>query len=257
MEKDYFCINEKGQKVGTYRLAGFNVEISSAYKRIHAMCYDYRTDGEPEIRIETTADEIERERDSFVKEIGEDQPEAKNHYIETLLVYRKLSLCLLDHGILLMHGSCLAVDGEGVLFTALSGTGKSTHTRMWREMLGDRVVMVNDDKPLISVNTPNSPQIYGTPWNGKHNLSTNIAVPLKAIVYLERGEENEIHEIDAKEIFPVLVQQTFRTEDVDVTMKVLDLLSQLASKLKFYDLHCNLDPEAAKVAYSGIFPAED
>ena len=150
-----------------------------------------------------------------------------------------------------MHGSCIAVDGEAYLFTALSGTGKSTHVRLWREMLGDRAVMVNDDKPLITV-TGDRAIVHGTPWDGKHHLSNNISVPLKAIVYLQRGEENEIERVDAKQLFPILIQQTFRSQDPLVTAKVMQLLAELSKKVEFYSLHCNMDPDAAQVAYDGM-----
>ncbi len=79
----------------------------------------------------------------------------------------------------LFHGSALAIDGDGYLFTAKSGTGKSTHTRLWRERFGDRVVMINDDKPLLHIDA-GSVIAYGTPWNGKHRLGTNASVPLRA-----------------------------------------------------------------------------
>lgn len=69
-------------------------------------------------------------------------------YLETLAVYRKIVTRLVFSDILLIHGSAIAVDGKAYLFTAPSGTGKSTHTRMCREYFKDRAVMVNDDKPL-------------------------------------------------------------------------------------------------------------
>ena len=86
---------------------------------------------------------------------------------------------------ILFHGSAVAVDGIGYLFTAKSGTGKSTHTRLWRELFGERAVMLNDDKPLIKV-SENGIIVYGTPWDGKHRLSTNTFVPLKGICFMSK-----------------------------------------------------------------------
>lgn len=212
------------------------------------MCADYLTDEDPLFAITTSGEEIQREKDR-----NEDGDYFEDSYIETLLVYRKLALECLDRGILLMHGSALAIDGEGYLFTALSGTGKSTHTRLWREVFGDKVTMINDDKPLVRVGDREHPSIiYGTPWDGKHHISNNIAVPLKAIVYLERGADNEIHAVSVTEIFPVLLQQTFRENDMQTTSKVLALLSQLTESVHFYDLHCNMDKSAAEVAFAGM-----
>ena len=83
------------------------------------------------------------------------------------------------------------MDGAAYLFTAPSGTGKSTHTRLWREVFGDRVWMINDDKPMLRI-SENLVTAYGTPWNGKHHISRNASAPLKAIVQLNRGKENII-----------------------------------------------------------------
>ena len=105
-------------------------------------------------------------------------------YLETLAVCRRIAERMPEHDTFLFYGSCIAVDGAGYVFTAKSGTGKSTHTRLWREMLGVRAVMVNDDKPLIRIADDGS-VIYDPPWDCNHHLSHNIAVPLKAICILE------------------------------------------------------------------------
>ena len=66
------------------------------------------------------------------------------------------------------------------MFTAPSGTGKSTHARLWREAFGERVVMINDDKPLLLVR-PEGVTVYGTPFRGKHGLGGDRSAPLRAI----------------------------------------------------------------------------
>ncbi len=243
-------------RTGTYLLADVPVEITSLHDEVHLMCADYRTDRSAELTIVTTQDDIEEEcRQSDEQRQAEGLPpyHYDDAYLETLAVYRKLAAQLMQQGVLLMHGSVIAVDGEGYLFTALSGTGKSTHVRLWRRLFGERAVMVNDDKPLVRVvSDAASPLVYGTPWDGKHHLSNNIAVPLKSIVYLERGEQNEIHRVDVRTIFPVLMQQTYHGETSSGTLQAMALLGELVKKVKFYDLHCNMNPEAARVAYEGM-----
>ncbi len=136
-------------------------------------------------------------------------------YLETLAVYRKIADHLLSYDTLLFHGSVIAVDGEGYLFTAKSGgTGKSTHTRLWREYFGERAVMVNDDKPLLRI-TDSGVTAYGTPWDGKHRLSTNIAVPLKGICILTRDTTNHIEPAEPHAVYPLIVQQTNRSLSAD------------------------------------------
>lgn len=190
---------------GTYLLGGVAIRIESIYDEVQQMCKDYRTDAAPELTVVTTlADIVEEGRQSDEERMLEGLPEYHfgQPYLETLAVYRQIATALMSRGVMLIHGSVIAVDGEGYMFTALSGTGKSTHVRLWRELFGERAVMVNDDKPLVRVSEEGRPLVYGTPWDGKHHLSTNIAVPLRAIVVLERGAENEIHPISAEEAFP-------------------------------------------------------
>lgn len=144
--------------------------------------------------METSQSDIEYEREKSALEDRKEGLPIRNFpdsYLETLAVYRKFAENLLAYDTVLFHGSVVAVDGIGYLFTAKSGTGKSTHTRLWREYFGERAVMVNDDKPLLQV-TENGVIVYGTPWDGKHHLSNNISVPLKAICILTRAEENHI-----------------------------------------------------------------
>lgn len=145
----------------------------------------------------------------------------------------------------------IAVDGIGYLFTAKSGVGKSTHTRLWREQFGDRAVMINDDKPLLRI-TAEGVTAYGTPWNGKHHLSTNTAVPLKAVCVLGRGGINHIEPADKKDVYPLLCQQSYRASDPAGMLLTLKLIEQLCSAVPLYRLSCNMDPEAALVAYQGM-----
>lgn len=172
-------------------------------------------------------------------------------YLETLAVYRKIAEKMPDYDTVLMHGSCVAVDDAGYLFAAKSGTGKSTHTRLWRELLGDRAVMVNDDKPMIRM-TDDGAVIYGTPWDGKHRLSTNIAVPLRAICILKRAEENTIVPISAIDAYPMLVQQIYRPADTEALKKTLTLIDKLAHNVSFWQLSCSISREAAQIAYQAM-----
>ncbi|MBR1739725.1 MAG: hypothetical protein IJ737_05470 [Ruminococcus sp.] len=151
----------------------------------------------------------------------------------------------------LFHGFCIAVDGQAYLFTAKSGTGKSTHTRLWREMLGDKAVMVNDDKPLLKC-TDRGIIAYGTPYNGKHRLGENIAVPLKAVCILERSPENIIRRIDKSEAYPMLLQQAYRPADKAALSLTLSLIDRLAAQTELYRLGANMDISASETAYNAM-----
>ena len=172
-------------------------------------------------------------------------------YLETLAVYRKIAEQMIAYNTILFHSSAIAVDGTAYLFTAKSGTGKSTHTRLWKEYFSERAIMINDDKPLIQVNQ-NKILVHGTPWDGKHHLSNNISVPLKAICILNRGAENTICRITKSEAYPVLLQQTYRPTNAEKMQKVFMLLDRICEKLLIYRLICNKNPDAVITAYNGM-----
>ena len=242
---------------GCYSIAGCKVRIHSLYEEVQQMCRNYAVaeDGkedwmdvcttEADIRYESLRSEKSR------KEEGLPPYTFTDDYLETLAVYRKLATELLKRNILLFHGSTICVDGKAYLFTAKSGTGKSTHTRLWRQLLGDRAVMVNDDKPLMRI-TDEGVTVYGTPWDGKHHLSMNMEAPLQAICILERGQENQIEHITPAEAATMLVQQSFRPQEPALVIQSLALVDKLSKEVELYCLHCNMAPEAAKIAFEGM-----
>ena len=226
---------------GVYRLADHTVELRTIHGNVHAMCRDYACGDAPELCIETTPEDVAFER----ARSPEPYPDA---YLETLAVYRRLAHALLEHDVLLFHASAVAVDGEAYLFTAVSGTGKSTHARLWRELLGERAVMVNDDKPLLHVR-PERVEVYGTPWSGKHALHTNTHVPVRAICLLRRAAENTIEPITPYAALPMLLQQTYRPTEQAALLRVLQLVERLGETVRLYSMGCNMESEAARLAY--------
>lgn len=238
----------------TYRIAGKIIEINSVHDDVHILCRDYLCAGTPDFSVSTDQNDIEYERkksaDEDIKE-GIPVRTFSDGYLETLAVYRKIADILIDYDIILFHGSVISVDGEGFLFTAKSGTGKSTHTRLWREYFGDRAFMVNDDKPLINLSEKEA-IVYGTPWDGKHRLSRNTSVPLKGLCILNRSEQNHIEKISRREAYTMLIQQVHKPEGVDKMYKLLKLVDLLAEKTNLYQLGCNMEREAAEVAYNGM-----
>ena len=242
---------------GKYRIADTVVQIASVYPQIHTKCADYIYTGEetPVITVQTCPEDIAQEQVKSDKEAMREGLPAVQYeapYLETLAVYRKMAKAMLQgQDTLLFHGSCLAVDGQAVLFTAVSGTGKSTHTRLWRQLLGERCIMVNDDKPLLQIRQ-DGVLACGTPWNGKHDLGTNCIVPLKAICILERGMTNEIVPLTPKEALPMLLQQSFQPENTPDMIKKLQLIDTMTRTVVFYRLRCNMDMEAARVSYEGM-----
>lgn len=227
-------------------LAGLVVELSPHYEELTELCRGYTAPptSTPDFSVCVTDGEIAAE--------GTPDDGFSLGYLETLAVYRKLCERALDYGRLLLHGSAFAFDGEGVLFTAPSGVGKSTHAAFWREVYGDRITVINDDKPLLTV-TDGGVLISGTPWDGKHRRSSNVTVPLRSIVLLGRGDQNELRQITPSRAYPYLLGQTYRPSDPGRLARTLSLLDGALSQLSLYIMRATLSPDAARAACRGIF----
>ena len=240
-------------------LAGRSIHIVTEYPDTAELCRAYLTDRPSDFTVSLTPEDLVAEREHARREYaleGLTSPIPADGQLESLAIYRKIAERLIDEDIILFHGSVIAVDGAAYMFTAKSGTGKSTHTRLWREKFGDRAVMVNDDKPLIEI-SDDGITVWGTPWCGKHRLGTNMGAPLRAIAVLERSAENRIAVLSAAEAMPHLLSQTYRMQDVGKMRKTLILLDRLSRSVGLYRLGCNMDPEAADVAYSGMKGTEN
>ena len=238
----------------TIKVAGRVAAVRAIFPSTRDYCRDYLCQDAPDFNIETSMADIAFEREKSEQEDRLEGIPVRNFtdaYLETIAVQRKITEHLFAYDTLLFHGSVVAVDGEAYLFTAKSGTGKSTHTRLWREVFGDRAVMVNDDKPFLLL-SQQGVFACGSPWNGKHALGSNLCVPLKAVCILQRGEENRIKPIPAKDALAMLVQQSNRPMDRKWLPKYLELLDRLASGVAFYRLACTMDPRAALVSYQAM-----
>lgn len=247
---------KKKQNIEAFKikLAGTVIKIEPLYAYIREYCKEYLTEEQEQFTVRSEYKDIEFERQKSEKEDIKQGVEIRvftDEYFETLSVYRKIAERLIVKNIILFHGSVIAVDGIGYLFTAKSGTGKSTHTRLWMEQFGNRAVMINDDKPLLEV-TEQGVVVHGTPWAGKHNLNTNCTVPLKGICVLERAKTNAIKSVSGREIYAILLQQVYRPMNTSGMLQTMQCIDKLMEKTEFYKLGCNMESDAAIVAYQGM-----
>lgn len=164
-------------------------------------------------------------------------------------------LTVLEGGVL--HSSSLAWDGQGIAFSANSGTGKSTHVGLWKEVFGDQVEIINDDKPAIIFEEDRA-ILCGTPWSGKTALNCNKQVPLKAIVFIERGEKNSIRRLNALDSYFYLSSQIARPYyDASVGEKLIEFAERLLATVPIYCLTCNISHEAVQVVHKELFSKEE
>ena len=238
----------------TVKIAGYAIAIKALYPETKELFRDYFTEEQPFVTIESSKELIVAERQLLKKaDVEERLPvdSFSDAEIESNFLYREVAEQLSTHETVLIHGSAVAVDGEGYIFVAPSGTGKSTHVRLWRKMFGSRAVMINDDKPLLQC-ADDGITVCGSPWDGKHHLSASISVPLKAICFLERGKDNHIVAISNTEGFMPMLKAIYHSKEAEREACILQSLQRIRQKTSFYRLWCNMEPDAAMVSYEGM-----
>lgn len=232
-------------------LAGVNIEIECNFRNVFYVCKSYLSKfSQPDLLIRATQSEMEAEFAEVSPFEESYEGVATSRYygtVETVAVERKIADAMPDFNVFLMHGAVVAKDGYAYMFTAPSGIGKTTRTRLWLSEYPDSIV-VNGDKPFLKV-TDKEILACGAPWCGKEGWNTNTMVPLRAIFLLERAEKDHIEEISLAKAFPVLLQQTHRPANADSMIKTIQLLQALEGKIHIYKFCSTPTVEAVRLAY--------
>ncbi len=227
-----------------YNIAGINVDMTPKYPRTLRQSEAYLTDADSkaEIRI--------RLSDEFLEQRQKENPHLTLEDCEYIWLGSEFYELMPEFGGLLLHSSAVVYGGEGFLFSAPCGTGKSTHTQLWLKRF-EGAYILNDDKPAIKY-TKDGFYVYGTPFSGKTDLNVNEGVPLRGVCILERGEKNSIRRAEPEEALFGILNQTVRPVSEERMDKLLKILDKLVTDVPVYRLYCNMDIEAAEVAYKGM-----
>lgn len=235
-------------------IAGHTASVTSRFESTPQYFRPYLTEKPPEFSIRVTRADMAFEQAQLLDEARREGFRVRvftDPFLERAAIQRRFAEFLFDFDVLLFHGSAIAVDGVGYLFTADSGTGKSTHTRLWRQVFGNRAVMVNDDRPFLELRS-DSVWLYGAPWSGKHGLDSNIAVPLKGICVLTRGIENHIQRSEPEAVLPMLQKQSYQPMAEEKYPRFLELVEALSRQVPLWQMACNQQPEAAEMAFRAM-----
>lgn len=231
------------------KLADFNIDLTYLYDYIKIQTEGFKTIGcRPDLYLINTDIDIEienKQSDEFYSW----------SYLESIATYRKIAEWLPNNNSFVFHSACFDVEGVGVAFAAHSGTGKTTHMLLWQKYLGDKMTVVNGDKPIVRFfeDEPNTPYAYGTPWNGKENLGCNMRTPLKHICFIERSETNYVEKIESKDAIDRIFNQVYMPKDPIAVMNTISLINRLIDCCDLWVIHCNMDISAAETAYNTIF----
>ena len=230
----------------TCGIGGHNFAVSCLFDSTAHYCARYPATGEPEIALTIHPHQLEIQQEALRQEAileGLKPRIFTDPFLERTVLQGLIADDLRGFGFFLLHGSTLAMDGKAYLFTAKCGTGKSTHTRLWRQVFGDRVTMLNDDKPFLE-RTETGITVWGSPWSGKHGLDTNISAPLAGVCVLERGTENQIRPLNPAEALPLLRHQADEKDRI--------FLESLVKTVPLWRMQCTKDPAAAHVAWEAM-----
>ena len=251
------CLPGRREKVmGEFniKIAGCPVSVTGLFASTRDYCGRYLTEDAPRCHITVTREDLDFQQEVLRQEALEEGIKIRKFqdpFLERAVIQRKLADFLFGQDVLMTHGSTVAVDGKAYLFTAKCGTGKSTHTRLWRQVFGNRAVMVNDDKPFLKL-TQEGVLACGSPWSGKHGLDTNIILPLQGICILERGKENRIARLPAEEALPMLLHQSHCPLLPQSRNRLEALLNRLTQTVPLWRMECNMDPQAAEVSHNAM-----
>ena len=224
-----------------YRIADLLVEMEVSGKtKQQAMPYAVQEQGPADFELKCDIDEIL----ALNPDLMDDRDVAE--YMGTGAYFARE---LLNFQGSFLHSSAVVLDGKAYLFSAPSGTGKSTHTEKWCRLFGARYL--NDDKPALRL-VNGVWMAYGTPWSGKHDLSSNEGVPVGGIAVLRRGEENTITRLEPAQALPWIMSQSsyrLRREHME---KQLVLMDQLLRQVPIWQLACRNEDAAAEVSHNAM-----
>lgn len=225
-----------------YKIAGCVIAYEPKYELLRRQMEAYRCQEEKaDIVLTLTTD--------FCEEKQRENPHLTVEQCEYIFAgsqfYRKFIL----HGGFMVHASAIEMDGKAYLFSASSGTGKSTHTKLWQKLFGEeRAQILNDDKPALRIEDGIC-VAYGTPFSGKTDENQNHRVLLQGICMLERGSENRIWKIEPKEAVKLLLQQTILPRNQELVDQLFPMVDQVLKNVPLYRMQCTISEEAARMAY--------
>ncbi|MDD3589114.1 MAG: hypothetical protein PHO46_02410 [Thermoguttaceae bacterium] len=228
-----------------YKIADVVVGVDLKYPRSFEQAQPYRVDDDaaPDVCIELTEEQFEREL-----ERGLESREMVEYYLTRFLFQAKL----LRFNGLILHSSAVVYENRAYLFSADSGTGKSTHTQLWIKIFGeDNAFILNDDAPALR-KIDGQWFAYGTPWSGSSALNANAKVPLQGVGFLERAETCWAKQITPDEAATLFMMQTMTPLGRKTLGNTLDQIIKFLVEVPVFKIGCTMEPDAPRVSYEAM-----
>lgn len=176
---------------------------------------------------------------------------ARQMAVSNALILSYISFTM-EHSTLLLHASTVILEGKAYLFLGKSGTGKSTHSRMWLSAL-EGAELLNDDHPIVRTHQDGAITVYGSPWSGKTPCYRNLSAPLGAIVRISRAKENLLEPLKPFKAYASITTSCSGSQWSKRLMNYkVKAIEKIVERSRGYIMHCLPNTEAAEVCYQGI-----
>lgn len=226
-------------------IAEFKIKINNHYPFSEKFCKNYIINScDFDFEINVSEKEILDEQNSSETIFPLD-------YCESIVIYRKIAQNLYKYNAFVLHSVAISVDGNGYLFLAKSGVGKSTHISLYEKHFKERFKIINGDKPIIRFMN-NKFYAYGTPYNGKENLGCKERVEIKGLCFIKRGSKNIAYSIDINKASILMFNQILLPDNQKDYDTLLNLIEILLSKVKLVEVQCTISPDAVKASYEAL-----
>ncbi len=227
-----------------YLIAGLRVEMDLEHSLLIERSEKYLHDfiGKPDISIPCSK--------TFFEKMREEYPSATDSECEYAYTCGAFYRQLIMFDGFMLHSSCLSYNGKAYLFSATSGTGKSTHTSLWKQYV-DNVTIINDDKPAVRL-IGDTFFASGTPWSGKSDLSQNTLLPVGAVALLSRGDKNTIHKSPAAVSVIKLLKQTAFSPKREGAEHLATLLDNFIRNVPIWSFECNISEQAVVTSFEAM-----
>lgn len=238
----FLYYNKFGDVMPKYKIADIVAEIRSNYNLFEEKAKAYVYNGDKPALFKMSV------REDYLNKKAEKNTHLAIGDVENVLLSDIFNKRILKYNAMLVHSSAILYNERAFLFSAASGVGKSTHTKLWIEKFGDEnVKIINDDKPIVRY-IDDAWYVYGSPFDGGTGINMNVRARLGAIIFIERAEKNSILKLDKNEVFVRLYKNTVKLSlNSEYAGYMLETANKLICENDFYLLKCNTEIEAVEI----------